>query len=52
VHPGGDHMTPLGEPDLDAWALEVTDPVPDRDLGELADWATSVTDRRDEDQPA
>jgi hypothetical protein len=34
------------------WAVEVTDPQPDRDLGELADWAADVTDRQDEDQPA
>jgi hypothetical protein len=28
--------------DLDAWALEVTDPEPDRDLGELAEWAADI----------
>jgi hypothetical protein len=42
-----------GEPrDLDAWAVEVTDPEPERDLGELAEWAADVTERRDEGQPA
>jgi hypothetical protein len=45
-------MTGTGGRDLDAWAVEVTDPAPDRDLGELAEWAADVTERRDEDPPA
>jgi hypothetical protein len=34
--------------DLDAWAVEVTDPRPERELGSLAEWAAEVTDRREE----
>lgn len=36
-------MTSAGDR-LAEWALEVTDPAPERDLGELADWAADVTD--------
>jgi hypothetical protein len=30
---------------LASWVLEVTDPAPERDLGELAEWAADVVDQ-------